>query len=109
MGFMDVMVVLNADILAGGFRGKGIAVKISTPPDHADVFLRATRRVAEWELSVQVGPELREQMLIELMTPANVVGAVDRLLEVLAERGPAGLQEQHAVALADERRVWEGV
>jgi hypothetical protein len=43
MGFMDVMVVLNADILAGGFRGKGIAVKISTPLRTTPMFFCAQR------------------------------------------------------------------
>jgi hypothetical protein len=78
------------------------------PPEHGDVFLRARKRIAGWEVTVQVSPQLREQMLNELMTPANVVGAVEGLIDILARRKPNGdrREEAHVVALADEGRVW---
>jgi hypothetical protein len=46
-------------------------------------------------------------MLNELMTPANVVGAAQHLIEILARRErEEGRGEEHVVALEDEARVW---
>jgi hypothetical protein len=109
MGFVEVIVTLNTDCLAGGFRAKGLGIDIARPPESGEIFLRATKRFADRELTVQVSPHLREQMLNELMTPGNVIAAVEALIEILAEkqRAPGRHEEQHIVALADEGRVWK--
>jgi hypothetical protein len=47
-------------------------------------------------------------MLNELMTAANVVGATEHLIDILASHErQEGRGEAHVVALADEQRVWD--
>jgi hypothetical protein len=108
MGYMNVIVTLNADCVAKAFVMKGLNVEIAEPPEAGDVFFRATKRTPDWEITVQVSSQLREQMLNELMTPANVVGATQSLIEVLASRSSAVAEarEEHVVAHSDETRVW---
>jgi hypothetical protein len=54
MGFMELIVNLNADCLAAGFQAKGLGIEIATPPESAEVFLHATNRIGARELTVQV-------------------------------------------------------
>ncbi len=106
LGCIDLYCILNTDILERMFAGKGIHATVATPPSANDSFLRAELQIDRRRLVIGINPQLREQMLLELMTPANVIGAVRSLAEALARYpGPDG--EAHVVALENEARVWE--
>ena len=70
------------------------------PPDAAQTFLEA-RTSRAW---VTVPPSLREQVMFELMTPANAITAVQHLLDLVARRSIP--ERQSVVVMADEARVW---
>lgn len=106
LGFIEIYSAMNASLLERVFARAGVKASIFTPPESNDKFLEAESRHGNRILVVHVSPQLREQMLLELMTAANVIGAVQGLLREL-DRDPPGEQEGHIVALSDEGRVWE--
>jgi CBS domain-containing protein len=108
LGFIEIYSVLNASLLEGAFARAGIKASVFTPPESNGRFLEAEFRQGNRILVVQVSPQLREQLLLELMTPANVIGAVQGLAREL-DRDAPGEQEGHIVALSDEGRVWESL
>jgi hypothetical protein len=70
------------------------------PPESAEIFLEASTPGA-W---VTAPPSLREQVMFELMTPANAIAAVQHLLNLVAGRSIP--ERKSLVVMADERRVW---
>jgi hypothetical protein len=67
----------------------------------------ASARVGNYELTVGLSSTLREQMLLELMTPASLGAAIRGLCES-ASATPEPLNDAAIVAFADEGRVWSG-
>jgi hypothetical protein len=55
---------------------------------------------------VTVPPHLREQMMIELVTPGCIFAAVDEILKLNAAN-PSEAYDSRIVVFADERHVWE--
>jgi hypothetical protein len=106
MGFVEIYTVLNGSLLERSFTSHQVRAEVFEPPQADGAFLQAVLRFGDHELVVQVSPQLREQMLLELMTPANVIGAVQGLASELASE-PGEEREEHIVALQDEARVWE--
>jgi len=104
LGQIDYISVLNADLLEAVFKRHGLRAEIASPPHHNDRFMRVTSRLGNHELTIQISASLREQMLIELMTPASLIAASSGLASELDDDpGPEG--EGSIVAFADESRV----
>ena len=107
LGQIDFITVLNADLLEGALASVGIRAEITDPPDHVERFMIAAARTGNYELTVGLSSTLREQMLLELMTPASLGAAIRGLCES-ASSAPGPLDDGAIVAFADESRVWSG-
>ena len=68
------------------------------------MFLEASRR----GVALTAPPPLREQMMVELMTPEALLAMVDHVL-LLNEEDPAAPGHRRVVTFADELAVWEPV
>jgi hypothetical protein len=66
------------------------------------VFLEARRR----GVGVRVPAHVREQMMVELMTPDALYALLDHVL-TLNERRPAEGNDRRIVTFADEATVWD--
>jgi hypothetical protein len=105
LGQIDFITVLNANLLEVALTSGGIRAEVANPPDHAERFMIASVRTGNYELTVGLSSTLREQMLLELMTPASLGAAIRGLCEgVRAAPGPP--DDGAIVAFADEARVW---
>ncbi|MGH2796624.1 MAG: hypothetical protein ACRDM0_02875 [Thermoleophilaceae bacterium] len=71
-------------------------VRVARPPQAATVFLEATRR----SVGVRVPPHLREQMMVELMSPAALFAALDHVLTLNEERPAEALASRLVVFAA---------
>jgi hypothetical protein len=81
LGRLGYVVTLHLRALEQTFEQHGIAAKVARRPAARHTFLEAT----DGPRSVRVPAYVREQMLIELMTPATLVGAVRWLLDNLSD------------------------
>lgn len=70
--------------------------------------MTAAARTGNYELTVGLSSTLREQMLLELMTPASLAAAIRGLCEG-AQAAAGALDDGAIVAFADEARVWSGL
>ncbi len=105
MGFLDALVCLDGGCVEECFAKHEIVAEVATPPESGKIFLQATRAVGGQVVSLTVPAQLREQMLLELMTPENLVAHTVALTDVMVERGLT--EEQHLIVPADQRSVWE--
>lgn len=103
LGYLSFFTHLNLTRLKPGFERKGIKVRFAVESEAASLFFEAEKQVSpQWALAVHAKPPVREQMLIELMTPASLVAAVSNLLE---DRDNVGAR--NSLALSDEAATWE--
>jgi hypothetical protein len=65
LGFVDLALALHLPLLERTLNRNGIAVRVARAPEAERVFLEATRG----SIGVRVPPHLREQMMVELMSP----------------------------------------
>jgi len=102
MGFVDLSVNLNLEMLERTLGRGGLAVRVARPPESERLFLEASRGPN----GVLVPPHVREQMMTELTTPYTVRRAIEAVLNrQLAAPETAG--DSRLVVFADEERVWE--
>jgi len=83
------------------FAREGIQAGVARPPESERLFLTATRGRAQ----IQVPAALRQQMMIELMTPASLIVSVKGALAAAARQTD---RPKWFVVFADESSVWEG-
>jgi hypothetical protein len=107
LGQIGFITVLNANLLEASLASSGVRAQITNPPDHVERFMVAAARVGNHELTVGLSSTLREQMLLELMTPASLAAAIRGLCGAL-HAAPGPLDDGAIVAFADEGRVWSG-
>ncbi len=108
LGYLDLFTALNITVLGKSFERRGIDVRFAEHGERDELFLEARRIVGNRELLARAGPTVREQMLLELMTPASAIACIEATLDAVeAERASQPVARD--VALADERRVWESV
>jgi hypothetical protein len=93
---------LRLDLLEGALNRSGPVIAVARPPDSQTRFLEASLG----RVGVIVPPHLREQLMMELMTPASVARAIDYVLEINA-RVPGASRESSVVAFENEGRVWD--
>jgi hypothetical protein len=104
LGYLDFYSLLNVDRLERYLIGRGLAAEITVGANAGERFMCVTRRIGSRALTVTVSAQIREQMLIELMTPASLVASVNATLDA-AEAEPT-LVEVERVARMDESGAW---
>jgi hypothetical protein len=102
MGFVDLAYGLHLPLLENALTREGIDVHVRRAGDGEAVFLEATRR----NVGVVVPAHVREQMMVELMTPDALFALLDHVL-TLNENRPDEASDRRVVAFADEAAVWE--
>ncbi len=105
LGQVDFVTVLNAELLETTLAQRNIRAEIAGPPDHAERFMLASARLGNHELTVELSSILREQMLLELMTPATLAAGIRGLIAALLE-SPGPVHEGAIVAFSDEPAAW---
>src|SRR3954452_15774409 len=81
LGFIDLHMKLNIDLLAEQFEQRGVDVEFAFGEEANDRPLTAKRQVGNIEHIVSVSPSLREQLLVELMRPEEAVAPVKAVLD----------------------------
>jgi hypothetical protein len=100
LGFLDVSVYLNVQLLRDVFLKHGIWVDVPSQPEASDTFFKAQ----DGRGGVLVPAFVREQMLLELMTPGTLLALVDHVLASgLASRLRT---DSKVVGFYHERDVW---
>lgn len=102
MGFIDLAYGLHLPSLERALTRNGIQVSVRRAGQGHTLFLEAARRRA----AATVPAHLREQMMVELMTPDAVFALLDRVL-MLNEQRPDEAGDRRVVVFADEAAVWE--
>jgi hypothetical protein len=101
-GFIDLVFCLDLRALDQALVAEGLEVETARPPLSSRLFLTARRD----NLVLAVPPQLREQMMVELMTSAALGRALTAVLEDMdADPGTAG--DSRIVVFEDEAAVWE--
>jgi hypothetical protein len=102
MGFVDLAMSLHLGSLERSLTRGDIEVRVARPGEASSLFLHATRP----KVGLELPPHLREQMMVELMTPDSLFDAIDYVLTLNEER-PAEAKDRRVVVFADEADVWE--
>jgi hypothetical protein len=100
MGFIEWVAYLNLDLVEAAFRERGIRANAPGLPGSADLFLRAERGNAQ----VVVPPSIRDQVMIEWMTPDCLIASVEHRLSQINNGGAAG---KAIITLSREQLAWE--
>lgn len=101
LGYLDFVSYLNADVLQAIFRAKGFHAQVARPPESQQRFLVA--RGVGYGYDVRVPAGIREQMMLELMTPASLVASTKAALgDAKRREGKSEL----VVVFDDESSVW---
>jgi hypothetical protein len=98
LGPLEMHTMLRCDVLEAKFAARGIDATADYP-DGDRRFLRARRGATQ----LDIPPHLREQMLIELMTPESLVDIADAMLDITAHA--PGLELDFTVG-CDEHAAW---
>ena len=104
MGFVDVVCSIHLPSLERALTRDGVEVAVRRAGEGEAIFLEAQRR----GVGVRVPAHLREQMMVELMTPEALFALLDHVL-TLNEQRPAEANDRRVVSFADEAAVWEDV
>jgi hypothetical protein len=102
MGFVDLVYGLHLPLLERAVTRNAVEVNVRRPGEGDKVFLEAARR----RVGVTVPAHLREQMMVELMTPDALNALLDNVL-TLNEQRPDEANDRRVVVFADEAAVWE--
>ncbi len=102
MGFVDLAYSVHLPLLERALTRNGVEVRAARSGEASGLFLEASRRA----VGLRVPPHLREQMMVELMTPDTLFAALDHVL-TLNEVSPLEANDRRVVVFAEERSVWE--
>jgi hypothetical protein len=102
LGFVDLAYGLHLPALEQALRRGDVDVQVRRAGQGSEIFLEATRR----GVGVRVPAQLREQMMIELMTPDALFALLDYVLD-LNETHPEEANDLRVVTFADESSVWD--
>lgn len=97
LGRLELHSMLRCDLLGSAFADRGIKVEIAFP-DGDNQFLVAQRG----RFGVEVPPAVREQMMLELMTPETLMAMVDEMLKLIA----ASPEPDLSTVGCDEHEAW---
>ena len=103
MGFIDLAYGLHLPRLEQALSRDGVKVEVRRAGAGDAVFLEANRR----DVGVIVPAHVREQMMVELMTPQALFALLDHVLTLNEERR-AEANDRRVVVFADEAATWEG-
>jgi hypothetical protein len=99
LGYLELRTMLRCDLLEAGFAARGLAATVAFPAPDDDTFLS----VGSGNLRVNILPDVREQLLAELVTPQTVIETVAATLELLAD---SSSPEQEFLPGIDESDIW---
>lgn len=99
LGRLEIRTMLRGDLLEAAFACRGLAAEVEFADDRDSVFLRVRRG----SLALDVPPDLREQMLFELLTPDTAIDTVVAMLDLLLSHDQA---KQDFLTSIDEAGVW---
>ncbi len=99
LGFIDYVTYFNPTVLERDFAGRGLSVQVARPPDSELRFLTAVRPSG----SIVVPAHVREQLMVELMTPATLITAIEGAFATAGAREP----DAHSMVVLDESATWE--
>ncbi|MDX6439454.1 MAG: hypothetical protein QOF45_2037 [Gaiellaceae bacterium] len=102
LGFVDVSVHLNTELLGLRFNEHGMRASFTLTPTSATHFLEARRGFRGFLMPAYV----REQMLHELMTVETLVELSDWILRSGKTREWVDIEKAPIVGFANERTVW---
>ena len=102
MGFVDLACGLHLPLLEHAVRRNGIDVQVKRASEGSLLFLEAERG----GVGIRVPAHLREQMMVELMTPDSLFALLDAILE-RNELLPQEANDRRVVTFSDETTVWE--
>jgi hypothetical protein len=102
LGFVDLAMSLHLRLLEESLSRGEIKVDVARPPSTEALFLEAFRR----DVGVRVPAHLREQMMVELMTPDALYAELDHVLTLNEQRSDETL-DSRVVVFEDETAVWE--
>jgi hypothetical protein len=102
MGFIDLAVSLKLDVLERDLSRGDVEVRVARPGEAASLFLEAHRG----EVGLLLPPHLREQLMVELVTPDCLFAAIDYVL-TLNEQRPSESRDRRVVVFEDEASVWD--
>lgn len=99
LGYVDYVVYLNTEVLEAMFAARGLKAQVARPPESLETFLSAGRGSG----GMTTPATLRAQMMIELMTPATLITAVEESISAARRRTD---NAQLMVVFDDESSVW---
>ena len=99
LGFIDYVTYFNSTVLERDFAARGLSVEVARPPDSEHRFLTAVRPSG----SIVVPAHVREQLMVELMTPETLIAAIEGAFAAAGAREPAA----HSMVVLDESTTWE--
>jgi len=102
MGFVDLAYGLHLPLLERALTRDGIEVRARRAGAGEAIFLEARRRT----VGVTTPAHVREQMMVELLTPDALFALLDHVL-TLNEQRPEEANDRRVVVFADEAAVWE--
>lgn len=102
LGFIDLTYGLHLPALERALRQDEVDVQVRRAGTGSEVFLEAERR----GIGVRIPAHLREQMMVELMTPNALFTMLEYVLD-LNETHPEEANDLRVVTFDDESLVWE--
>jgi hypothetical protein len=103
-GFIDIVFCLDLRALENTLAESGLEVDVARPPLSGGLFLTARRD----EVTLTVPPHLREQMMLELMTPDALARALTIVRDDMEANRLTSI-DSRIVVFEDEASVWDGI
>lgn len=101
LGNMELATIIHGPTLEAAFADAGMSARVELGDDRFDSFVVVERNGEIIEIPATV----REQMFLELLTPAAVIAAADELLMDMAQH-PSAAENARMVTFASESAVW---
>lgn len=99
LGYLEIRTMLRGDLLEAEFAARGLAATVAFPTPDDDAFLS----VGNGDVQLDILPDIREQLLAELVTPQTVIETVAATLELLASSSSPA---QEFLPGIDESGIW---
>jgi len=104
-GSLNISGMINVSLLARSLGDHGIEAEPVAPPKSEEVFLRIFKRTSRSSgVEGSIVADIREMMMLELMTPATLRYGIDALVDHVS--ASSGAPQREMVFWADEARTW---
>jgi hypothetical protein len=107
-GSLNITGMINVSLLARSLGDHGIEAEPVAPPKSEEVFLRIFKRTGRTSgVQGSIVADIREMMMLELMTSATLRYGIDALVDHVSTS--SGSPQREMVFWADEARTWTPV